>query len=248
MSAEVLVHEDILWHDAECGGYGDDLALWSQLAERAAGDVLDLGCGTGRVALDLAARGHHVWGLDLEPHLVEALAARAAERGLEVEALAGDCRRLDLGRRFALAIAPMQLVQVLGGMTDRRAFLVGVREHLEDGGLLAAAIVEGVPPAAFVGGDNVTPDVREASGTIYSSLPLGTTIRDGALEIRRLRQVIPPAGDIREHVHTDRLDILDAGALEAEAGACGLEAAGRLDIPAGADHVGSTVVVLERRG
>ena len=53
---------DVIWHDLECGGYVEDLPLWRELAGD--GPVLDLGCGTGRVALDLAARGVPVVGLD----------------------------------------------------------------------------------------------------------------------------------------------------------------------------------------
>ena len=45
-----------IWHDLECGGYDVDLPLWRELARRARpGPVLDVGAGTGRVALDLAA-------------------------------------------------------------------------------------------------------------------------------------------------------------------------------------------------
>jgi hypothetical protein len=49
-------------------------------------------------------------------------------------------------------------------------------------------------------------------------------------------------------VHRDRLDVLDAAALEVEAVSRGLRPAGRREIPAGDAHVGSTVVLLERGG
>src|SRR4051794_40089314 len=48
---------DALWHDLECGAYREDLALWHTLAGVTGGPVLDVGAGTGRVSLDLAARG-----------------------------------------------------------------------------------------------------------------------------------------------------------------------------------------------
>ena len=67
----------VIWHDVECGAYDGDLALWRELADGGGGPILDLGCGTGRVALDLARRGHAVHGLDLDPELVAALNARA---------------------------------------------------------------------------------------------------------------------------------------------------------------------------
>jgi tRNA G46 methylase TrmB len=56
MSAE-RVSAEAIWHDVECGSYQADLPLWEELAQRAQGAVLELGCGTGRVALHLARRG-----------------------------------------------------------------------------------------------------------------------------------------------------------------------------------------------
>ncbi len=62
MSAE----SDIVWHDVECGSYYVDLPFWRELAAAEAGPILDVGAGTGRVALDLAAHGHEVVALDID--------------------------------------------------------------------------------------------------------------------------------------------------------------------------------------
>ncbi len=238
----------VAFHDAECGGYRDDLALWRRLAGRAGGPVLDLGCGTGRVALELARAGHHVWALDHDAELLGELAACAAADGLRVETVCADCRELDLVGAFPLIIAPMQLVQLLGGPAGRRRLLDGVRRHLAPGGEFAAAIIEGVPPGVIAGAGDALPDVRERGGWVYSSLPLGAAIAEGAIEVRRLRQVVSPSGELSESVHTDCLDLLDAASLEAEAAGCGLAARERIEVPAGESHVGSTVVVLGRAG
>ena len=80
------------WHDVECSAYGADLPLWRELAAERGGPVLDVGAGTGRVALDLAARGHEVVAVDLEAELVEACAERALARSLPVTAVVADAR------------------------------------------------------------------------------------------------------------------------------------------------------------
>ena len=66
---------EALWHDLECGDYRDDLPFWLALAAETGGPVLDIGAGTGRVTLELAAAGTAVVGLDIEPALLAALAA-----------------------------------------------------------------------------------------------------------------------------------------------------------------------------
>ena len=85
-----------VWHDVECAAYTADLDLWRSLAADAGGPILDLGCGTGRVALDLAERGFDVTGVDSDPELVEALRARARDRGLRADGVVADARSLDL--------------------------------------------------------------------------------------------------------------------------------------------------------
>ena len=129
---------DALWHDLECGGYELDLPFWRRLAEPAPGAVLDVGAGTGRVTLDLAARGVAVVALDANPSLAETLRERGA--GLPVEVVVADARAFALGRRLPLALVPMQTLQLLGGAAGRAAFLRCALDHLEPGGLLAAAV------------------------------------------------------------------------------------------------------------
>ncbi len=69
------------------------------------GSVLDVGCGTGEHALDLASRGHEVLGIDLAPRAIELARAKARDRGLDAEFLIADALRADeLGRTFDTAI------------------------------------------------------------------------------------------------------------------------------------------------
>jgi SAM-dependent methyltransferase len=231
-----------MWHDLECGGYEADLSLWESLADSQAGPVLELGCGTGRVALHLARRGHRVLGLDRDERLLGVLRRRAAGLGVEVEA--GDARDFRLGASFALALAPMQLLQLFSGPQERIRCLRCLREHLRPGGLAAIAIVESVPVAAD--GSPPLPDARESDGWVYSSLPVDLDVAAEAIRIRRLRQTVSPDGSLREETNEISLATLDAPTLEAEAIEAGLCAGGRREIPATDAHVASTAVLLRR--
>jgi SAM-dependent methyltransferase len=239
--------EGVIWHDVECGGYDADLPVWERLAAEVSGPVLELGCGTGRVALHLARAGREVWGVDIDRFLLDTLDERAAARGLAVRTSLADVRELDLDQRFELALAPMQLLQVLPGPDARRDALRAIASHLAPEGRLAVAIVEGAPGAATAksGSTAGVPDVRELGGSIYSSLPLGAAEVEGTLEVRRLRQVVSPEGRLRESTHTDRLAILEASTLEAEARSAGLRLTATYEIDATDAFVGSTVVLLE---
>lgn len=234
-----------IWHDVECGGYAADLPVWERLAGGADGPVLELGCGTGRVALHLAARSNEVWGVDADASLLEALQARAATQGLGVRAICADVRALDLDREFELILAPMQLLQMFGSAAARHATLERAAGHLAPGGRLAVAIVE--PPSPSLDGPAAAlPDVQELDGWVYSSLPAVLVTAGGDLEIHRHRQAVSPDGSLSEEEHTDRLDTLDADALEAEAATPGLRPAGRLEVPPTDGYFGSTVVLLGR--
>jgi SAM-dependent methyltransferase len=234
----------VIWHDAECGAFDADLALWAELAQSSGGPVLELGCGSGRVALHLARHGHRVAAIDLDLALVDALRERAAAEGLEVAARPADAADFKLEQSFALILAPMQLIQLLDGAGARTSCLRACVSHLAPGGRLALAIVEGVPtgvpPSALL------PDVREHDGWVYSSLPLGARSEGAALLVERLRQVVDPDGHLTESRDTVRLQTLSADQLEEEARSAGLQPTARRSIEPTSGHVGSTVVVLER--
>jgi SAM-dependent methyltransferase len=240
----------VVWHDVECGAYAADLPLWEELAERAQGPVLELGCGAGRVALRLARLGHDVVGIDTERPLVDAFNARAAQASLPARATVADAASFELGRRFALAIAPMQLVQILGGEGRRRAMLARVAAHLHPGKAFAAALVEprhlpGSAWAADEDGSPPLPDVREQGGWVFSSHPVALRPDGTRLSVERLRQAVSPRGELSEEVHIIELDPLTPAQLHAEARDAGLRAAGTREVVATEWHVGSTVCILE---
>jgi SAM-dependent methyltransferase len=233
-----------VWHDVECGAYGADLPLWEELAEAANGPLLDLGCGTGRVALHLGRRGHTVRGIDLDAELVTAFNQRAD--GLPATAEVADARDFDLGEEFALVLAPMQFLQVLSGASERVECLRCVHRHLRPSGRVAAAIVDDMPPELVEEAPPHLPDTAELDGWVYSSLPLDASLDADTIVVRRLRQTVSPSGELSEEVDEVPLKLLSAETVEAEAAEAGLPPAGRRLIPPTDDHVGSTVLLLEK--
>jgi SAM-dependent methyltransferase len=64
--------------------------------------VLDLGCGTGELALELARRGHQVTGVDISAVAIERARAKAATEELAIDFVTGDATRLEIGEFDAL--------------------------------------------------------------------------------------------------------------------------------------------------
>jgi SAM-dependent methyltransferase len=239
----VTVSAHVVWHDVECGRYGADLELWRELARAAGGPVLDVGAGTGRVALRLAEEGLDVTALDVDGELLAVLEQRARTAGVEVETVRADAADFDLPERFALIAVPMQTLQLLPGEAARGGFFASARRALVPGGLVAAAIADELEPFEEQS-PLPSPDVGEAEGLRYLSQPVAVRERPGAVRIERIRQVVSPDGTRTSEDDVIELRTLCADGLAAEAEAHGLRAEAPLEIPATLEHVGSTVVML----
>ncbi len=232
----------VTWHDVENGAYDADLPLWRELAAAAGSPVLDLGAGTGRVAIDLAAAGHAVVALDSDPDLLAALTDRAPE----VTTLTADAREFDLESTFPLVIAPMQLIQILGGKKGRLAMLERVCVHLASGGTFAAAVAN--PYEALPGADPEPPipDMLERDGWVFASQPVTVREQNGHVVVTRRRQAVSPGGALEEETVEIALDVVSVEELEQEARDAGLTPVERRQIAETADHIGSAVVVCRR--
>ena len=94
-------------------------------------DVLDAGCGTGRVGIHLAELGHRVVGVDLDPSMLDEARTRAPGISWHLRDLA----TLDLGRRFDLVVGAGNIWPLLTPGTHARV-LARLAAHLRPGGLL----------------------------------------------------------------------------------------------------------------
>jgi len=128
----------------------DDLPFYrALLQERDAASVLELGCGTGRVALALCRAGAEVVGVELSAELLEAAHAKAQAEELGPTLALGDLRSCDLERTFDLVLLPYN---VLNHMLDDASLadaLAAARRHLGPDSRLVIDTFQ--PSPAFLG-------------------------------------------------------------------------------------------------
>ncbi len=111
------------------------VAFYASLARETGSPVLELACGTGRVAIPIARQGFAVTGLDVVPGMLERARGKAA--GLPIRWIEGDARAFDLDERFRLIFLTGNAFQAFVTNADQEALLGRVRAHLHDEGLFA---------------------------------------------------------------------------------------------------------------
>lgn len=131
------------------------------------GPVLELGVGTGRLAVPLAGRDLEVHGIDASPAMLERLAAKAAAAGVAVHAHLGDFADVDVDQPggFAVVLVAFNTLFNLADADAQRRCLAGVARQLRrDGRLVVEAFVP--EPEAAPRGGAVTPTVIEADRVV----------------------------------------------------------------------------------
>jgi SAM-dependent methyltransferase len=115
-----------------------DLPLYRELAASAHGSVLELGCGTGRVALALTREGHDVVALDNSQPMLEQFKANLSRESESVRSrvrlIEGSMVDFNLSQRFGLILAPFRAFQHLLTPDVQRQCLMNVSRHLEPSG------------------------------------------------------------------------------------------------------------------
>jgi len=114
------------------------VGLARQAAEAGQG-VLELGCGTGRVTIPIAAAGVDVVGLDSSPAMLE-VARRKAGDPANPRWVQGDMADFRLEQRFGLVIIPFRSFLLLLTVEEQKGCLACIHEHLVEGGRLALNI------------------------------------------------------------------------------------------------------------
>jgi ubiquinone/menaquinone biosynthesis C-methylase UbiE len=137
------------WENARTLGRRD-VPFWRRVAARAQGQVLELGCGTGRVSLPLIRAGVNLVGIDRSAPMLERLGARlkrqAREKGVRPLFVRGDIRALPFdARSFSMVLAPYGVLQSLLADRDLDATLDSVARVLTPGATFGIDLVPDVP-------------------------------------------------------------------------------------------------------
>ena len=197
-------------YDATLGDRGDPevvAATVDFLVELAGeGAALELGIGTGRIALPLAARGVRVHGIDLSPDMVAQL--RAKPGGEEIPVTIGDFSATRVGETFSLAYLVFNTINNLTTQDAQVACFESVAAQLDPGGCFAieAGVPSGEPLRVFalsethVGVDEYDPATQRLVSHHFSLV-------DGRWELRSIpfRSVSPAELDLMARLAGMRL-------------------------------------------
>ena len=112
----------------------EDVGFYLEEARRAGGPVVELGVGTGRIAVPIAADGIRVIGVDSSRRMLDVCARRAALAGVDIDLRLGDLRDPPVRERVPLVICPFRSLLHMHTDADRRDALAAVRRMLRPRG------------------------------------------------------------------------------------------------------------------
>jgi SAM-dependent methyltransferase len=134
-------------YDPWSTGVVEDISFYVDLALAAGGPVVELGVGTGRIAIPTAMAGVHVIGVDSSAGMLAVCAERAGEAGVaeRLDLRRGDLRSPPVDERVRLVTCPFRAYLHLSSDEQRLEALGAARELLEPGGRLVFDVFEPSP-------------------------------------------------------------------------------------------------------
>lgn len=233
-------------YDLDLADDPGDLDLYLALADRAAGAVLELAVGSGRLAVPLAMAGHPVTGVDIDPAMLDRARAAAGDLA-EPAALATGRRRgrgaaagrlqlveadilglaLPSAGAFGLAFIALNSIFLLASRTAQREAVRTLARHLAPGGLAVVDIWQ--PTAedlARFDGRLLLEGVREDRATGRLVTKVSSALHDASSQVVTLTTIYEEAAQgeaPRRWIRSDRLRLLSADELLGMAEDAGLE-------------------------
>jgi SAM-dependent methyltransferase len=137
-------------YDRWCAGVDHDVAFYVLACEGAGGPIVELGAGSGRIAVELARHGHRVVALDASPAMLAQARRRAHRLGVAdlLETVLGDLRDPPALPRSDRVIAPFRTFMHLAGDAERRRALTAAASLLAEDGRFVFDVFE--PSAADI--------------------------------------------------------------------------------------------------
>ena len=209
-----------------------DLDLYLALAGRTGGPILELATGTGRLAVPLAAQGHIVTGVDIDPAMLARARARVEAIGGGAVAglrfVIGDARsvRLPDAGRYELAFLALNSLFIMGNRADQQAVIATLAAHLAPGGL--AVVDVWLPDAddlARYDGRIMLEYPRRDPATGQHVVKIGSAIHDAATATVRLTTIYEegdPGEPVVRWIRRDEMRLVGVDELRGFAEAAGL--------------------------
>jgi SAM-dependent methyltransferase len=208
-----------------------DVDLYLALAERADGPILELGVGSGRVAVPLTMAGWSVTGVDNDPAMLDRARTRSSATGPasagRLELIETDIAGLRLEGRFRMAFIALNSLLVFGDRAAQAAAVRTIAEHLEPGGL--GVIDVWLPDAddlARYDGRIFLQYVRVDPETGRTVVKTGSALHDPASQTVHLTTIFDEGAQGEAPVRwsrVDRIRLVGADELRAFAEEAGLE-------------------------
>ncbi len=124
-------------YDPWSAGVVEDVEFYVEEALASGGAVVELACGTGRIAVPIAKAGVPLIGVDGSEAMLEVAREHAAREGLSLDLRHGDMREPPVSERVPLVLIPFRSLLHMTTEDDRLRALRAARELLLPGGLFA---------------------------------------------------------------------------------------------------------------
>jgi ubiquinone/menaquinone biosynthesis C-methylase UbiE len=191
---------------------GRDVAYYREFCRNAVaggpGPVLELGCGTGRITLPLAAVGITTVGIDLSVPMLQVLQRKAAAASASNRPLllAMNMAQPALAGTFAAVLCPFSAFTYLLEDRDRQAALAFIRRALRPGGRFAMDVFLPDPALEARAGEGEVFDYRRRlpdGGWLERHKTIASNVRPGINRIRRRYSFFAEDGSAEREVRTE---------------------------------------------
>jgi len=108
--------------------------FYKKQAKKYGGPVLELACGTGRIAIPIAKKGISVVGLDFSAKMLEQAKRNSKENNVEIKWIEADMTNFNLSRKFSVIIMPAAAMNWVLENRSIKKCLTCVKEHLKQDG------------------------------------------------------------------------------------------------------------------